>query len=328
MRLHENSCRYVARAAKISHTRLRCPYLLPNARLTRRLHTITDNMIAQHCYTCAQPVTAQARFCPHCGRRLLLHDRYRLLRLMGQGGFALVYEALDTLLGRTVAVKQVPSGSAAEQQQIAHEVDILSRFASRLAFIPDIYDLWSAGSATYLVMEYIAGPTLEDLLARRWTPAQTTRFLRSVLTHLGKLHGAGIIHRDLKPSNIKRPAPNRYVLLDFGIARHAATTQAFAHAVSLEYAPLEQLQGRPTDARSDLYSLAATAYRLLTGAAPVPVPARLATGAALPRPGALVANVPPALDCALMHMLALDADDRPPNAKAALQLLRTPPHSA
>lgn len=274
------------------------------------------------CYHCATPVAAHVRFCPHCGRSLVLRDRYRLVRLVARGGFAVVYQATDAVLRRPVAVKQVPSHSLAEQQQIAREVDILSQFASRLPFIPDIYDLWSSEAETYLVMEYIAGPTLEELLDRRWTPPQTTRFLRTLLGYLVKLHAAGIIHRDLKPANIKRIAPNRYVLLDFGIAKHSAVTLAFAHAVSLEYAPLEQLQGHATDARSDLYSLAATAYRLLTGSAPAPVPHRLAHGAALTPPSACVVNVPPALDAVLVQMLALDPDDRPADAKAALHLLR------
>jgi serine/threonine-protein kinase len=279
-------------------------------------------MTLHSCFHCQQSTTAHARFCPQCGQPFVLRDRYRLQRELARGGFAVVFEAVDLVLRRPVAIKRVASYSPASQEQIAREVDVLSQFASRLPFIPDIYDQWSVADETVLVQEFVPGPTLADLLTRRWTAAQTTRFLRTLLGYLVKLHAAGIIHRDLKPSNIKRTTPNRYVLLDFGIAKQADVTLAFAHAGSIEYAPLEQLRGEATDARSDLFSLAATAYHLLTGTVPVPVPERLAYRTDPTPPSVLVPGVSPTLDALLLQMLMLDPADRPADAKAALQLLR------
>jgi serine/threonine-protein kinase len=257
-----------------------------------------------------------------------LRDRYRLTQPLARGGFAVVYEGVDALLRRPVAIKLVRSASPPEQRQVEREVHILSQYATQLPFIPDIYDVWSAADQTYLVMEFIAGPTLDQTLARPWSPTQTTRFLRALLRQMAELHAHGIVHRDLKPANIKRTARGGYVLLDFGIAKQHSGTLAMAQAGSLDYAPLEQLQGVETDARSDLYSLAATAYHLLTGTAPPSVPHRLADGAALIAPSAVVAGVAPELDRALLEMLALEKADRPPDAKAAFRLLRTPRQTA
>lgn len=279
-------------------------------------------MTTQACFHCQNSTTTQARFCPQCGQPFVLRERYRLQRELARGGFAVVFEAVDLVLRRPVAIKRVALYSPAAQEQIEREVDVLSQFASRLPFIPDIYDQWSTADETVLVQEFVPGPTLADLLTRRWTAVQTTRFLRTMLGYLVKLHAAGIIHRDIKPSNIKRTAPHRYVLLDFGIAKQSSVTLAFAHAGSIEYAPVEQLRGETTDARSDLYSLAATAYHLLTGTVPVPVPERLAYRNDPTPPSTLVSGVAPMLDAVLLHMLMLDASDRPADAKAALHMLR------
>lgn len=279
---------------------------------------------AQPCPFCSADAAASARFCPQCGQPLVVRERYRLLRQLARGGFAVVYEATDRLLNRSVAIKLVSSLSQQEQRQVEREVHILSQNASRLPFIPDIYDVWSEQGQTYLVMEFIAGPTLDLLLQRRWSASHTIRFLRAMLRQLAELHAAGIVHRDLKPTNIKRTARNTYVLLDFGIAKQNSGTLALARAGSLDYAPLEQLQGLETDARSDLFSLGATAYHLLTGCAPTNVPERLAIGDLLPVPSTLVAGVPPHLDAALTELLALESAHRPADAKTALKLLRAP----
>ncbi len=192
----------------------------------------------QPCPFCSSRVALSARFCPQCGQPLVLRERYRLLRQLAQGGFAVVHEAADLVLNRPVAIKVVCSITEQEQRQVEREVHILSQYASRLVFIPDIYDVWSEQGQTYLVMEFIAGPSLDLLLSPRWTATQTIRFLRAMLRHLTELHAIGIVHRDLKPANIKRTARNSYVLLDFGIAKQNSGTLALARAGSLDYAPL------------------------------------------------------------------------------------------
>src|SRR4029079_15727859 len=111
-----------------------------------------------------------------------------------------------------------------------------------------------------------------------------------------------------KPQNIKYTPQGQYVLLDFGIAKQGAATITSARALSPDYAPAEQVRGAPTDARSDLYSLGATAYHLLTGRLPANVSARLSNGAQLIPPSDLVPGVPPPLERVLLQMLELDPD--------------------
>ena len=270
------------------------------------------------CYSCNAPVRAASRFCPRCGRPQIVNERYRLLRVLGQGGFAIVYEAEDLRLGRRCAVKIVPVTTADEQRQVESEAHILGANASRLPFIPDIYDIWSASGQTHLVMEYIDGDTL-DALPAPWPSAEVEGFLTALLTDLDRLHAAGIIHRDLKPANIKRTSRG-YVLLDFGIAKQGSTTMRVARAASRDFAPIEQLRGQPTDARADLYSLAATAYFLLVGAGPPAADARL-LGVSIDPPRRAAPQLSAATEAALLRMLALEPIDRPLSARAVLDSL-------
>ena len=280
-------------------------------------------MAAEHCYFCGAPVRATAKHCVACGQSLLLQGRYRLAQVLGQGGFAVVYEATDTRLGRRCAIKVVGSASRAGQEQVAAEANILSQNATRFPFMPDIYDIWTERAQTFLVMEYIDGPTLDELLGTPWRPAQVTAFLRTLLSNLAELHAVGIVHRDLKPANIKRTPQGRFVLLDFGIAKQGTVTLPAARALSLDYGSPEQIRGQATDARSDLYSLGATAYHLVTGQPPLPAHVRLAH-VALPAPSTLVPGIPPALETTILALLALDPAERPDHAAAALDLLGLP----
>ncbi|GIV96473.1 MAG: hypothetical protein KatS3mg057_1130 [Herpetosiphonaceae bacterium] len=281
-------------------------------------------MAALQCYYCNHPISSSAEHCPSCNRPLLIHGRYQLVGVLGKGGFGVVFEAIDQRLNRRCAVKVISAASLNEQQQIEAEASILSKYASQFPFIPDIYDIWSEASQTYLVMEYIAGHGLDQLLIKPWPVTRVEEFLRALLGHLAQLHAAGIVHRDLKPANIKRTPDGRYLLLDFGIAKQGAVTQTAAKALSLDYASPEQIQGRPTDARSDLYSLAATAYHLLTGQPPTRADARLIAGSPVYPPSQLVAGVTPALEGVLMRMLELQVERRPTSAEAAIQMLDAP----
>ena len=278
-------------------------------------------MIAPQCHYCNAPINADAQACPQCGQPLVLHKHYRLARVLGQGGFGVVYEAQDLRLGRRTAIKAVPTTSLADQQRIEAEAGFLGRYAAQFPFIPDVYDLWSETGRTYLAMEYIDGPTLDQLLAQPWSPAEVAHFLRTILGYLADLHDASVIHRDLKPQNIKRTPQGRYVLLDFGIAKQGSATMTVARALSPEYSPIEQIQGLPTDARSDLYSLGATAYHLLVGKPPLSVVSRITTSGVIELPSQLCSSVPPDMERTLLQMLALNAVERPSDARAALALL-------
>ena len=176
-------------------------------------------------------------------------------------------------------------------------------------------------------MQFIEGNTLDKLMIAPWSIHDVTQFLNTLLANLRDLHNEGIVHRDLKPENIIKTPRGKYYLLDFGIAKQGSTTMTAAHAISLNYSPLEQLQGFSTDARSDLFSLAAAAYHLLTGQPPIRVDARAAHSITLTAPSALVANVPPVLENTLLHMLQLDIAQRPGSAQQTLDLLNGSGHS-
>ncbi|HEY1012559.1 MAG TPA: bifunctional serine/threonine-protein kinase/ABC transporter substrate-binding protein [Herpetosiphonaceae bacterium] len=283
-------------------------------------------MAMHECYFCSTQIKATVNNCPQCGQPQMMQGKYRLVSLLGQGGFGIVYEAVDTRLNRRYAVKMITASNAAHQKQVEAEANILAQHARHFSFMPEVYDTWSEGSRTVLVMEYIEGPTLGEVLASQgsWAPAEVEAFLRTMLGQLDQLHAAGIIHRDLKPDNIKRTPQGRFVLLDFGIAKQSGGTLTGAKALSLYYSPPEQARGQSTDARSDLYSLAATAYHLLTGSPPSPSEYRASMGIPLVPPGEKAPGVPETLEQALITMLEISPDDRPADAPSALKLLDQP----
>lgn len=281
-------------------------------------------MTGDACFFCSQPVALSAKHCPQCGQPHILRDKYRIVGLLGRGGFGIVYEAIDVQLKRHYAIKIILSETASAQQQVQTEGEILAQYARRFPFMPEIYDIWHEGSHTTLVMEYVEGQTLGQLLGDHgaWSVAEVQEFLATVLTDLAKLHAVGIIHRDLKPDNIKRTPEGRYMLLDFGIAKQEGSTLAGAKAFSPSYASPEQMRGEPTDERSDLYSLGATAYHLLTGQAPMPSEYRRSTNTDLPQPSTFYPAIPPVSDQMIMAMLDLDPAKRPADATTALAMLQ------
>lgn len=265
----------------------------------------------------------------------ILNNKYVVTRSLGNGGFGEVYEAYDPRLGTHYAVKIVHCETEEKRRQVTREAKLLAQHSKKLRFLPDVYDVWDDGQKAHLAMEFIDGPTLHERMeqsARPWPANQVEAFLRTLLTYLHQLHDAGIIHRDLKPSNIKDHPQRGYVLLDFGIAKQFETYSVVREVGTVEYSPLEQLtQGGRTDPRSDLFSLGATAYQLLTRQLPLPAYLRESArhngqGEVLVRPSQhLGGGVPPALERTILALLALDAADRPLNARAALALLDTVP---
>ena len=236
-------------------------------------------MAVHQCFFCNQPLNAYANNCPQCGQPQLLQAKYRLIGLLGQGGFGIVYEAKDVRLNRRYAIKIITATNATQQSQVEAEANILAQYARQFPFIPEIYDIWSDGPRTYLVMEFVEGQTVGELITQSaWQPSQVEHFLRVVLRDLGQLHDINIIHRDIKPDNIKRTPKGRYVLLDFGISKQQGATLTGAKALSPYYSSPEQVRGQATDARSDLYSLGATAYHLVTGTLPIPSEFRASMG--------------------------------------------------
>ncbi|GHO99163.1 protein kinase [Reticulibacter mediterranei] len=259
----------------------------------------------------------------------ILKQRYRVLQPVGKGGMGAVYKGEDTQLGnRLVAIKEMSlSALSPEEREVA--TTHFKREAHLLAGLqhpnlPSIYDHFSESQRWYLVMSFIQGTTLQEHL----TSAQGGKLPLEEVLHIGRelctvlhyLHSytPPIIFRDLKPANIMRDKNGHLYLIDFGIARLFKPGQQkdTASYVSFGYAPPEQYGQAQTTPRSDIYSLGATLYHLLSGYAPSQSPFRL------PPLQSLVPTLPPRLVALITQMLDLDVDRRPANMMAVKQELQ------
>jgi tetratricopeptide (TPR) repeat protein len=198
---------------------------------------------------------------------------YRLLAEVGRGGLGVVYKAYDEALGRVVAVKVLRHADAAACRRFAREARAAA--AVRSDFVVPVHAVSGPEAAgPYLVMEYVAGPTLRQRLAAegRLDPREAARLAAQAADGLAAAHALGLVHRDVKPANVLHDrATDRARLADFGLAREAAggTTGEGTILGTPEYMSPEQVRSPgQVDARSDVYSLGATLYELLTGDAP------------------------------------------------------------
>jgi eukaryotic-like serine/threonine-protein kinase len=204
----------------------------------------------------------------------ILDGRYQLGSLLGVGGMARVYLGIDRVLERQVAVK-VLSPPYAQDHQFVERFRREARAAARLSH-PNIVAVFDSGSDAeqhYLVMEYVPGQSLAELLARqgRLAPRRAAELAIQVCAALAAAHAQGLVHRDVKPGNVLVGDDGRVKVADFGIVKAAAATTLTGTGTVLgtaAYLSPEQAQGRPVDARSDLYSLGCVLYELLTGTPP------------------------------------------------------------
>jgi formylglycine-generating enzyme required for sulfatase activity len=214
-----------------------------------------------------------------------LQDRYRVVRLLGKGGMGAVYEAIDQRVSCVVALKETLVGAdSGWRRAFEREAGLLANL--RHPVLPKVTDFFSEGDSEFLVMEFIPGYDLGELLELRGAPFPQNQVLRwgnQLLTVLDYLHShqPPIIHRDIKPANLKLTREGEVFLLDFGLAKGAAgqmstlKTSKSLRGFTPKYAPIEQFHGR-TDPTSDLFSLAATFYHLLTNTMPADAPTRQA----------------------------------------------------
>jgi formylglycine-generating enzyme required for sulfatase activity/serine/threonine protein kinase len=204
----------------------------------------------------------------------ILHNgRYRIELLLGQGGFGEVYKAWDQTLDGFCAVKRNMNFNPEVHRQFQQEAKML--FKLKNASLPKVYDYFEDHQEQYLVMEYIEGEDLQDRVKRLGAPPikQALEWIEQVCEALNYLHSRQppVIHRDIKPANLILTAEGRVMLVDFGIAKVGDVqqmTRSGAHGVTPGFSPPEQYGPSGTDAQSDVYALAATAYLLLTGQVP------------------------------------------------------------
>jgi serine/threonine protein kinase len=209
-------------------------------------------------------------------------SHYRILEKLGSGGMGVVYKAEDTKLGRTVALKVLPPERVADPNRKRRFVQE-ARAASALNHpnIIIIHDIDEAEGVHYIAMEHVEGKTLDRLIARHGLRVnEALKYAVQMAAALAKAHSAGIVHRDLKPTNVMVTDDGLVKVLDFGLAKltEAAPTGDAETAVTVEptteegtivgtvgYMSPEQAEGKPVDARSDVFSFGSVLYEMLTG---------------------------------------------------------------
>ncbi len=272
----------------------------------------------------------------HSEAPALIGGRYALGELLGRGGMAEVRKGTDTRLGRTVAIKRL-------RTDLASDVTFQARFrreAQSAASLnhPAIVAVYDTGevpasdgsniSQPYIVMEYVAGRTLRDILreGRKILPERALEIASGVLSALDYSHRAGIIHRDIKPGNVMLTPSGDVKVMDFGIARaisdaSSTMTQTAAVVGTAQYLSPEQARGEPVDSRSDVYSAGCLLYELLTGRppfigdSPVAVAYQHVREPAAP-PSDHDTELPPEVDAIVMKSLAKRVEDRYQSAAA------------
>jgi serine/threonine protein kinase len=278
-----------------------------------------------------------------CGT--ILRERYEIVALIGRGGMGAVYEAHDRRLpGRRCAVKEIhlppdlgPKAVAQARQQFTREARTLARLDH--PNLPKVSDHFSTGERDYLVMDYVPGRDLHQVvqeMARRGRflgEAQVADWARQLCNALAYLHRQEppVIHRDLKPANVKLTPDGQIKLVDFGLVKpidpaDPKTLTGVRGLGSLPYLPLEQyadVEGH-TDVRSDLYALGATLYHLLTGQAPPSAQQRFLQPESLVPLRQVNASVSPEAETAILTAMAVHPSQRPSNVEAWRRLWLSP----
>ncbi|NOK23880.1 serine/threonine-protein kinase, partial [Corallococcus carmarthensis] len=266
---------------------------------------------------------------------------YELRSRIGVGGMGLVYDGIQPLIGKRVAVKVLRPELAHSSEQVARLLaEARAVNAIRHRGIIDIFGFGQLPDGRqYIVMEYLDGQPLDAILAEkgRLPVPEALSLLDEVLAGLGAAHGAGVVHRDLKPSNIflvRQPDGSRYVkLLDFGLAKRGegptgrtAQTRTDMVVGTPEYMAPEQARGQSVGPMTDLYAMGVVTFEIITGRLPFigssPVDLLMKhVEARPPRPSEFVPDLPPAVDAFILQMLTKDPETRPNSADALRQHL-------
>ena len=250
-------------------------------------------------------------------RPALQTDRYKVLETLGWGATSRVDKACDTVIGRTVALKSFLQGfGKSSEEQFLREAQTIGRLSH--SSIAQLYDVNTDAAGTpFLVMEFVSGNSLEQVVAQSPVPfAKAAIWTADLASALSFAHRAGIIHGDVKPSNIRITEDDKVKLVDFGVARFASQSSGSDRVLGTPaYLSPEQIEGRKQDGRSDLFSLGVVLYEMLTGVRPFTgdslgdVCAQILTAEPV-APSKRNTRVPAAFDRILARCLAKDPDKR------------------
>lgn len=262
----------------------------------------------------------------------VLNNRYRIVKLLGQGGFGAVYRAWDANLNRPCAVKENLDTSPEAQRQFTREATVLANLSHpNLPRVTDHFIL--PGQGQYLVMDFVEGDDLASIVRQRGTVPvqQAIIWISQVADALEYLHSRDpvVVHRDIKPANIRVTPEGRAMLVDFGLVKvynpQLKTTMG-ARAVTPGYAPPEQYGQGSTDARSDIYALGATLFAILTAQEPLESVQRM-SGSQMGLANQFNPSVSPAMSEVIERSLRLEPSQRYQSAgefKAALNSASAP----
>lgn len=303
----------------------------------------------RRCLGCMREYKEEYQVCPYCGYEVgtppkeayhmvpgtLLGGRYIVGQVLGFGGFGVTYIGYDTTLERKVAIKEyLPSefstripgqtevttyaGERTEQfnsglNKFLEEAQMLAKLQAANGVV-QIYNSFHENNTAYIIMEYLEGKTLKTYLEEigKIPVEEAKEILHPIITALKEVHALGIIHRDIAPDNIFLTNDGRVKLLDFGASRFATTSHSKSLSVIIKqgYAPVEQYRSRGDQGSwTDVYSLAATFYKMVTGVTPEDAMERVEKEE-LKKPSRLGIEIPKNTENAIMNALNIKIEDR------------------
>lgn len=325
--------------------------------------------MSKRCMGCMEYYGDEFDICPHCGYiegtppeeaihmepGTLLHDRYIIGRVLGFGGFGVTYIGWDGRLEQKVAVKEylpgefstrmpgqstitVFNGEKGEQfrdglEKFVDEAKRLARFQNEPGVVK-IFDSFYENETAYIIMEYLDGETLTERLAREKTipEDEAVDMLMPVMRSLEAVHGEGILHRDIAPDNIFFTKDGEVKLIDFGASRYATTSHSRSLTVIIKpgFSPEEQYRSRGDQgAYTDVYALAATLYKMITGKTPPDAMERRASIESKRRdlliPPHALAKITRNRENAILNAMNVQIEDRTPDVRSFIEELNTDP---
>ena len=309
--------------------------------------------VCPHCgYVCGTPAEESIHMQPGT----LLHDRYIVGRVLGYGGFGVTYIGWDGKLEQKVAIKEylpgefstrmpgqsqvtVFNGDKSEQfrdglKKFVEESKRLAKFQNE-AGIVKIFDSFEENETAYIIMEYLDGITLKEYLGQVGTipEDEAINMLMPVMESLQTVHAEGLLHRDIAPDNIFLTKDGSVKLIDFGASRYATTSHSRSLTVIIKpgYSPEEQYRSRGDQGPyTDVYAIAATLYRMITGKTPPDAMERRAkyenqNKDILIEPHKLVKNISRNREVAILNAMNVRVEDRTPDIKTFIEELNADP---